>query len=121
MKKEWFVLQTLTGKENKVKDSIKARVPMEGIEEFVGACEIPTEKVSETKDGKKRILTKKVFPGYVLVQLALYQDGAGIDKRLEGFRYRKGAHPVATGERASLSMDLSGRERYLPRIRGIAQ
>ena len=80
MKKEWFVLQTLTGKENKVKDSIKARVPMEGMEEFVGACEIPTEKVSETKDGKKRILTKKVFPGYVLVQLALYQDGAGIDK-----------------------------------------
>ena len=80
MKKEWFVLQTLTGKENKVKESIKARVPMEGLEEYIGQCEIPIEKVSETKDGKKRILTKKVFPGYVLVQLALYEDGAGIDK-----------------------------------------
>ena len=80
MKKEWFVLQTLTGKENKVRDSIRARVPMEGMEEYIGECQIPTEKVTETKDGKKRVLTKKVFPGYVLVQLALYQEGGGIDK-----------------------------------------
>ena len=80
MKKEWFVLQTLTGKENKVRDSIKARVPMEGMEEYIGQCLIPMEKVTESKNGKKRILTKKVFPGYVLVQLALYQEGGGIDK-----------------------------------------
>jgi transcriptional antiterminator NusG len=53
---------------------------MEGMEDYVGECQIPTEKVTETKDGKKRILTKKVFPGYVLVQLALYQEGGGIDK-----------------------------------------
>ena len=80
MKKEWFVLQTLTGKENKVRDSIRARIPMEGMEEYIGECQIPTEKVTDTKDGKKRVLTKKVFPGYVLVQLALYQEGGGIDK-----------------------------------------
>ena len=80
MKKEWFVLQTLTGKENKVRDSIRARVPMEGMEEYIGECQIPTEKVTDTKDGKKRVLTKKVFPGYVRVQLALYQEGGGIDK-----------------------------------------
>ncbi len=80
MKKEGFVLQTLTGKENKVRDSIRARVPMEGMEEYIGECQIPTEKVTETKDGKKRVLTKKVFPGYVLVQLALYKEGGGIDK-----------------------------------------
>ena len=81
MKKEWFVLQTLTGKENKVKDSIKARVPMEGMEEFVGACEIPTEKVSETKDGKKRTVVKKFFPGYVLCELALYDESRGLDEK----------------------------------------
>ncbi len=80
MKKEWFVLQTLTGKESKVKKSIVARTAMEGMGDYIGECEIPMEKVTETKDGKKRILTKKVFPGYVLVQLALYQDGGAIDK-----------------------------------------
>ena len=80
MKKEWFVLHTLTGKENKVLESIKARTRLEGMEEYIGECQIPTEKVTETKDGKKRVLTKKVFPGYVLVQLALYKEGGGIDK-----------------------------------------
>ena len=80
MKKEWFVLQTLTGKENKVRDSINARVRLESMQDYIGECHIPVEKVTETKDGKKRTLTKKVFPGYVLVQLALYEEGGAIDK-----------------------------------------
>ncbi len=80
MKKEWFVLQTLTGKENKVRDSIHARVKLEGMQDYIGECQIPTEKVTETKDGKKRTLTKKVFPGYVLVELALYEESGAIDR-----------------------------------------
>lgn len=80
MKKEWFVLQTLTGQENKVQTSIKARIPQEEMGEYIGQCVIPTEKVTETKNGKKRTLTKKVFPGYVLVEMALYDDSGAIDK-----------------------------------------
>ncbi len=75
MKKEWFVLQTLTGQENKVQTSIKARTTMEGMGEYIGQCIIPMEKVTETKNGKKRTLNKKVFPGYVLVEMALYGEG----------------------------------------------
>ena len=84
MKKEWFVLQTLTGQENKVQTSIKARVALEEMGEYVGQCIIPMEKVTETKNGKKRTLNKKVFPGYVLVELALYDDGKDVNtgKRL---------------------------------------
>lgn len=80
MKKEWFVLQTLTGQENKVQTSIKARIPQEEMGEYIGQCVIPTEKVTETKNGKKRTLTKKVFPGYVLVEMALYDDSGAMDK-----------------------------------------
>lgn len=75
MKKEWFVLQTLTGQENKVQTSIKARTVQEEMGEYVGQCVIPMEKVTETKDGKKRTLNKKVFPGYVLLEMALYGEG----------------------------------------------
>ena len=75
MKKEWFVLQTLTGKENKVQTSIKARVALEQMSEYIGQCIIPMEKVTETKNGKKHTLNKKVFPGYVLVEMALYDEG----------------------------------------------
>ncbi|MDE3274810.1 MAG: transcription termination/antitermination NusG family protein [Verrucomicrobiota bacterium] len=75
MKKEWFVLQTLTGQENKVQRSVQARIVPEGMSEYVGACIIPTEKVTETRDGKKRTLNRKVFPGYVLIEMALYEEG----------------------------------------------
>lgn len=80
MKKEWFVLHTLTGKENKVLESIKARVRLEQMEEYIGQCLIPMEKVTETKNGKKRVLNKKVFPGYVLVEMALYDASGAVDK-----------------------------------------
>ena len=71
MKKEWFVLHTLTGKENKVLESIKARVRLENMGDYIGQCLIPMEKVSETKNGKKRTINKKIFPGYVLVEMIL--------------------------------------------------
>ena len=71
MKMQWYILQTLTGQENKVQSSIKARVPQEEMGEYIGQCLIPMEKVAETKNGKKRMVNKKVFPGYVLVEMAL--------------------------------------------------
>lgn len=80
MKKEWFVLQTLTGQENKVQTNIRCRVGQEQMGDYVGQCIIPMEKVTENKNGKKRTINKKVFPGYVLVELALYDDAAGLEK-----------------------------------------
>ena len=80
MKKEWFVLHTLTGKENKVLESIKARVRLENMGDYIGQCLIPMEKVSETKNGKKRTVNKKIFPGYVLVEMALYDESGAVDK-----------------------------------------
>ena len=79
MEKQWFVLHTLTGQENKVQRSIEARVKIERMEDYIGRCVIPTEKVSEKKNGKKRTLVKKFFPGYVLCELALYDEARGVD------------------------------------------
>ena len=80
MVKQWFVLHTLTGQENKAKKSIDARVPVERMSDFVGRCVIPTERVTEKKDGKKRTIKKKFFPGYVLCELALYDESRGVDE-----------------------------------------
>ena len=80
MDKQWFVLHTLTGQENKAQRSIEARVKLERMEEYVGKCVIPTERVTEKKNGKKRTITKKFFPGYVLCELALYDEARGIDE-----------------------------------------
>ena len=80
MVKQWFVLHTLTGQENKAQKSIEARVKLERMEEYIGRCVIPTERVTEKKDGKKRTITKKVFPCYVLAELALYDEAKGLDE-----------------------------------------
>ena len=80
MDKQWFVLHTLTGQENKAQKSIEARVRLERMEDFVGRCVIPTERVTEKKNGKKRTVTKKFFPGYVLCELALYDEAKGVDE-----------------------------------------
>ena len=79
MKKEWFVLHTLTGQENKAQRSIVARRKLEAMGDYIGECIIPTERVTEKKNGKSRTLTKKFFPGYVLCELALYDDSREID------------------------------------------
>ena len=80
MNKQWFVLHTLTGQENKAQKSIDARVKLERLEDFIGRCIIPTERVTEKKNGKKRTITKKFFPGYVLCELALYDEAKGVDE-----------------------------------------
>jgi len=80
MEKQWFVLHTLTGQENKAQKSIVARVAIERMEDFIGRCEIPTEKVTEKKNGKKRTMVKRIFPGYVLCELALYDEAKGLDE-----------------------------------------
>ena len=79
MKKEWFVLHTLTGQENKAQKSIVARTKLEAMGDYIGECIIPTERVTEKKNGKSRTLTKKFFPGYVLCELALYDEAKGVD------------------------------------------
>ena len=72
--KHWFVLHTLTGQEAKVKESIERRLDKEEMGDYVDKVLIPTEKVSETKKGVKSVVTRKFFPGYVLVSMQLYGD-----------------------------------------------
>jgi transcription termination/antitermination protein NusG len=74
MPKEWFVLQTLSGQENKAKENMERRVQLEEMEDLVEEILIPTEKVSEVKQGKKTTITRKFFPGYLLVNLELYDE-----------------------------------------------
>ena len=80
MEKQWFVLHTLTGQEGKAQKSYLARVRIERMEEYIGRCVIPTERVTEKKDGKKRTYTRRFFPGYVLAEMALYDDKKGLDE-----------------------------------------
>ncbi len=74
MERNWYVVHTYSGFENRVKASLEERVRTLGLEDRVGKLLIPTEEVTEIRDGKKRATTRKIFPGYVLVEMALDRD-----------------------------------------------
>jgi len=74
MEKAWYVLHTYSGYENKVKTNLEKRLESMGMEDKIFRVLVPTEEEVETKDGKKRTVTKKVFPGYVLVEMVITDD-----------------------------------------------
>ncbi len=72
MAKKWYVLHTYSGYENKVKKNLETRIETMGLENNVFGIEIPSEVVTEIKEGGRRVESeKKVFPGYVLVRMEL--------------------------------------------------
>jgi transcription termination/antitermination protein NusG len=85
MQRQWFVVHTLSGHEKKVKESIEKHVVIEELGELVGDVLIPMEKVSEVKQGKRSTVNRKFFPGYILVDIALKEDGNTIDERVWHF------------------------------------
>jgi len=74
MEKAWYVLHTYSGYEIKVKTNLEKRLESMGMEDKIFRVLVPTEEEVETKDGKKRTVTKKVFPGYVLVEMVMTDD-----------------------------------------------
>ena len=72
MAKKWYVIHTYSGYENKVKTNLLHRIMSMGMDEKIFKVEIPTETVTDLKEGGRRVTSeKKVFPGYILVQMEL--------------------------------------------------
>ncbi len=70
----WYVLKVQSNREKSIRDNILRRVRREGLERFFGEIIIPTEKVAETKGGKKRVTERKLYPGYIMVQMILNDE-----------------------------------------------
>lgn len=74
MDKKWYVVRTYSGHENKVKAYIENEVSQAGLAERVTSVVVPSEKVFEVKDGKKKSKTRTFFPGYILIEAVLDKD-----------------------------------------------
>ena len=79
MPKQWFILHALSGHELKVQKNIASRVQQEEMEDIVGEVLIPSEKVSEVKQGRKTTVNRKFFPGYVLINIELYLEDKAVN------------------------------------------
>lgn len=72
--KKWYVLQTYSGHENKVKTNIEKMVQQQKLEDQIFSVKIPSMDVAEMKNGKKKVTKKKLMPGYVLVEMNMTDD-----------------------------------------------
>ncbi len=81
---QWFVVHTYAGYENKVKSNLESRISSMNMEDRIFECVIPMEDVIEFKGGKRVVVQKKVFPGYLLVRCLLDDDSWRVVRNTPG-------------------------------------
>ena len=74
MELKWYIVHVYSGFEDKVKTNLDDRIEALGQKEFFGKILVPTEQVIELKKGQKKTSSRKFYPGYILVQMALNKD-----------------------------------------------
>ncbi|WP_064091204.1 transcription termination/antitermination protein NusG [Rossellomorea aquimaris] len=74
MEKNWYVVHTYSGYENKVKANLEKRVETMGMQDKIFRVIVPEEEETDFKNGKKKVVKKKVFPGYVIVEIVMTDD-----------------------------------------------
>lgn len=74
MEKNWYVVHTYSGYENRVKANLEKRVETMGMQEYIFRVIVPEHDEIDMKDGKKKTVKRKVFPGYVLVEMILTDE-----------------------------------------------
>lgn len=78
--KRWYIIQAFSGYEKQVQRSLIERINRSELTEFFGDVLVPTEEVIEMKDGKKRTTERKLFPGYVLINMEMTEEAWHIVK-----------------------------------------
>src|SRR3569832_1005289 len=100
MRSQWFVIHTLSGQEQKVKDSIEKRLKAEEKAEFINEVLVPMEKVAEVRSGKKTVSTRKLYPGFVFIDMILLDENNRIiEKPLYFIRDTPGIIVFVGGDR----------------------
>lgn len=84
MEKEWYVVNTYSGHENKVKEKLEMRASTMGMEDYIFRVVVPEQIEIEIKDGKEKEKVKKMFPGYILVEMTMTDDAWFIVRNTPG-------------------------------------
>jgi transcriptional antiterminator NusG len=121
-KKRWYIVQAFSGFEKKVKQAIEDRVRLEGVEDLFGDILVPTEDVTEMRGGKKRKTERKLFPGYVLVNMVMTDETWHLIKnlpRVAGFIGGTKDHPAPITDQEAqtiLQQIETGAEKPKPKV-----
>lgn len=122
MSKRWYVVHVYSGMEKSVHKALLERIERANLEHEFGRILVPSEEVVEVKGGKKSITERRIFPGYVLVEMELTDDTWHLVKntnRVTGFLGGSGNRPAPISEREVekiLSQMEEGVEKPRPKI-----
>ncbi len=72
--REWYILKVQSNREDSIRDALQRRIQIAGLEGFFGDIIVPTEMVTEIKGGKKKVVKRKLYPGYIVVHMEYNDD-----------------------------------------------
>lgn len=90
--KQWYVLHTYSGYENKVKENLESRAQSMGMEDYIFRAVVPEEEETKMKNGKEKKEMEKTFPGYVLVEMVMSDESWFIVRNTPGVTGFVGSH-----------------------------
>ncbi len=107
---KWYVVHTYSGYENKVASNLEKAIENSNLNNMIQNVKIPTEEVTEIKDGKERKIERKVFPGYVFIKMILNDRSWHIVRNIRGCTGFVGSSteptPLTEAEAKSLGVEL---------------
>ena len=108
---QWYVAHTYSGYENKVKANLEKAVENNGMQDLIKEIRVPVEEVVEIKNGKRRTIQRKVFPGYVLVQMVMTDESWYVVRNTRGVTgfVGPGSKPVPLSEEEVETMGMECR------------
>jgi transcription termination/antitermination protein NusG len=96
---KWYAVHTYSGHENKVRSNLLKRVQVEGLEDKFGQVLVPTEEVTEMKQGKKTVSSRKYFPSYILVEMEMCDEAYHLVNQISGVTRFVGLDPRDSSRR----------------------
>lgn len=92
----WYVLKVQSSREDKIRDALERRVKIQGLERYFGRIVVPTERITEIRNNKKRIVERKSYPGYIMVEMELNDRTWFVVRETPGVGDFVGAHGTPT-------------------------
>jgi transcription termination/antitermination protein NusG len=113
----WFVLRVPSNLENRMREKLVQRLKNEGLENLVPNVLVPTESVSEIKGGKKKVIQRKLYPGYLMVEMHLDEEGRIPEAVWFVIRETAGIGDFVGADRTPVAMDAHEVDRILVGMR----
>ena len=92
IKMDWYILKVQSNRERSISDALRRKIAIEGLDDYFGDVVVPTEKITEFKGGKKKVVERKLYPGYIVVHMCINDDTWFAVRETAGIGDFTGAH-----------------------------